>query len=87
MSKNLNLLLQGPSSFSPSKISSLNDYLNLANDFPIKALSSFEFYSVNITQDFSDHAKLSELLNSKEPANLPDFFIGPRCGSIMPWGS
>ena len=87
MSKNLNLLLQGPSSFSPSKISSLNDDLNSANDFPIKALSSFEFYSVNITQDFSDYAKLSELLNSKEPANLPDFFIGPRSGTISPWAS
>ena len=87
MSKNLNLLLQGPSSFSPSKISSLNDDLNSANDFPIKALSSFEFYSVDITQDFSDYAKLSELLNSKKPSNLPDFFIGPRSGTISPWAS
>ena len=87
MSKNLNLLLQGPSSFSPSKIASLNDDLNSANDFPIKALSSFEFYSVDITQDFSDYAKLSELLNSKKPSNLPDFFIGPRSGTISSWAS
>ncbi len=87
MSKNLNLLLQGPSSFSPSKISSLNSDFNLINDSSALELNSFEFYSVDVSQDFSDHAKLIELLKSQEPINLPNFFIGPRSGTISPWAS
>ena len=87
MSKNLNLLLQGPSSFSPSKISSLNSEFNLINDSSALELNSFEFYSVDVSQDFSDHAKLIELLKSQEPINLPNFFIGPRSGTISPWAS
>ena len=87
MSKNLNLLLQGPSSFSPSKISSLNLELNSANDSPIAGLNIYEFYSVDINEDFSDHGKLFELLSSKETINLPNFFIGPRSGTISPWAS
>jgi len=87
VSKNLNLLLQGPSSFSPSKISSLNSDFNLINDSSALELNSFEFYSVDVSQDFSDHAKLIELLRSQEPINLPNFFIGPRSGTISPWAS
>ena len=87
MSKNLNLLLQGPSSFSPSKISSLNSDFNFINDSSALELNSFEFYSVDVSQDFSDHAKLIELLRSQEPINLPNFFIGPRSGTISPWAS
>ena len=87
MSKNLNLLLQGPSSFSPSKISSLSSELNSANDSSITELNIREFYSVDINEDFSDHGKLFELLSSKEPINLPNFFIGPRSGTISPWSS
>ena len=87
MSKNLNLLLQGPSSFSPSKISSLNSDFNLINDSSALELNSFEFYSVDVSQDFSDHAKLIELLKSQEPINFPNFFIGPRSGTISPWAS
>ena len=87
MSKNLNLLLQGPSSFSPSKILSLNHELNSINDSPAIELSCYEFYSIDIAQDFSDHVKLLELLKSKEPTNLPNFFIGPRSGTISPWAS
>ena len=87
MSKNLNLLLQGPSSFSPSKISSLNSDFNLINDSSALELNSFEFYSVDVSQNFSDHAKLIELLNSQEPIKLPNFFIGPRSGTISPWAS
>ena len=87
MSKNLNLLLQGPSSFSPSKISSLSSELNSANDSSIAELKIYEFYSVDINEDFSDHGKLFELLSSKEPINLPNFFIGPRSGTISPWSS
>ena len=87
MSKNLNLLLQGPSSFSPSKISSLKSDLNFENDLKIEELSSYDFYSVDLDQDFSDHLKLLELLNSNEPSNLPNFFIGPRSGTISPWAS
>ena len=87
MSKNLNLLLQGPSSFSPSKISSLNFELNLTNDSPIEELNIYEFYSVDINKDFSDHEKLFELLSSKESVNFPNFFIGPRSGTISPWAS
>ena len=87
MSKNLNLLLQGPSSFSPSKISSLKSDLNLENHFQIEELSGYDFYSVDVTQDFSDHSKLLELLNSSEPSNIPNFFIGPRSGTISPWAS
>ena len=62
MSKNLNLLLQGPSSFSPSKILSLNHELNSINDSSAIELNCYEFYSVDIAQDFSDHVKLLELL-------------------------
>ena len=40
-----------------------------------------------VAQDFSDHVKLLELLKSKEPTNLPNFFIGPRSGTISPWAS
>ena len=87
MSKNFNLLLQGPSSFSPSKISSLNFELNLTNDSPIEELNIYEFYSVDINKDFSDHEKLFELLSSKESVNFPNFFIGPRSGTISPWAS
>ena len=87
MSKNLNLLLQGPSSFSPSKIASLKSDLNSENNFQIDELSSCDFYSVDVSQDFSDHVKLIELLNSSETSNLPNFFIGPRSGTISPWAS
>jgi len=87
VSKNLNLLLQGPPSFSPSKISSLNSEFNLINDEKLIELSSLEFYSLNITKDFSDYSKLFELLNSQETSNLPNFFVGPRPGTISPWAS
>ena len=87
MSKNLHLLLQGPSSFSPSKISSLSSGLNLQNDSQIEELTSYEFYSVDVNQDFSDHSKLKELLCSYETSNLPNFFVGPRSGTISPWAS
>ncbi|MDC0029611.1 phosphoribosylformylglycinamidine synthase [Pseudomonadota bacterium] len=87
MSKNLNLLLQGPSSFSPSKISSLKSDLNLENNFQIEELSGYDFFSVDVSKNFSDHEKLLELLSSSEPSNLPDFFIGPRSGTISPWAS
>ena len=87
MSKNLHLLLQGPSSFSPSKISSLSYGLNLQNDSQIEELTSYEFYSVDVNQDFSDHSKLKELLCSYETSNLPNFFVGPRSGTISPWAS
>ena len=87
MSKNLNLLLQGPSSFSPSKILSLNHEINSINDSQAIELNCHEFYSVDIAQDFSDHVKLLELLKSNEPLNLPNFFIGPRSGTISPWAS
>ena len=87
MSKNLNLLLQGPSSFSPSKISSLKSDLNFENNFQIEELSGYDFFSVDVSKDFSDHEKLLELLSSCEPSNLPDFFIGPRSGTISPWAS
>ena len=75
MSKNLNLLLQGPSSFSPSKILSLNHELNSINDSPAEELNCYEFYSVDIAQDFSDHVKLLELLKSKEPQICPIFLL------------
>ncbi|MDG1061296.1 MAG: phosphoribosylformylglycinamidine synthase, partial [SAR86 cluster bacterium] len=87
MSKNLNLLLQGPSSFSPSKISSLSAEIKLINDNSFIELNSFEFYSVDVSQDFNDHAKLFELLRVDEALNLPDFFIGPRSGTLSPWAS
>ncbi len=87
MSKNFNFLLQGPSSFSPSKISSLNFELNLTNDSPIEELNIYEFYSVDINKDFSDHEKLFELLSSEKSVNFPNFFIGPRSGTISPWAS
>ena len=87
MSKNHNLLLQGPSSFSPSKILSLNSEINSANENSIIELSCLEFYSVNVSQDFSDHVKLLELLSSKESTRLPNFFVGPRSGTISPWAS
>ena len=87
MSKNLNLLLQGPSSFSPSKISSLSAEIKLINNNSFIELNSFEFYSVDVSQDFNDHAKLFELLRADEALNLPDFFIGPRSGTLSPWAS
>ena len=42
---------------------------------------------VDVSQDFFDHSKLLELLNSSEPSNIPNFFIGPRSGTISPWAS
>ena len=87
MSKNLNLLLQGPSSFSPSKISSLSADIKLINNNSSIELNSFEFYSVDVSQGFDDHAKLFELLRADEPHELPSFFIGPRSGTLSPWAS
>ena len=87
MSKNLNLLLQGPSSFSPSKILSLNSEINLLNDSSNIQLRCLEFYSLDVSAVFSDHEKLSELLNCKESSDLPNFFVGPRSGTISPWSS
>ena len=66
MSKNLNLLLQGPSSFSPSKILSLNSEINLLNDSSNIQLRCLEFYLLDVSTVFSDHEKLSELLNCQE---------------------
>ena len=87
MSKNFNLLLQGPSSFSPSKISSLNSEFNLINNKKLIELNSLEFYSLYLAKDFSDYSKLFELLDSQEATNFPDFFVGPRSGTISPWAS
>ncbi len=87
MSKNFNLLLQGPASFSPSKISSLNSKFNLINNKKLIELSSFEFYALNIVKDFSDHSKLFELLDSHIASDSPNFFVGPRSGTISPWAS
>ena len=87
MSKNLNLLLQGPSSFSPSKILSLNSEINLLNDSSNIKLRCLEFYSLDVSEAFSDHEKLSELLNCQESLDLPNFFVGPRSGTISPWSS
>ena len=87
MSKNLNLLLQGPSSFSPSKISSLSADIKLINNNSSIELNSFEFYSVDVSQGFDDHVKLFKLLRVDEPHELPSFFIGPRSGTLSPWAS
>ena len=75
MSKNLNLLLQGPSSFSPSKISSLSADIKLINNNSSIELNSFEFYSVDVSQDFDDHAKLFELLRADEPLSFLVFLL------------
>ena len=61
--------------------------MNSINDSQAIELNCHEFYSVDIAQDFSDHLKLLELLKSNEPSNLPNFFIGPRSGTISPWAS
>ena len=87
MSKNLNLLLQGHSSFSPSKISSQNLQLNKINNLKNLKLSCIEYYALTVTQDFSSHAKLLNLLNAVSQSKTPNFFIGPRAGTISPWSS
>ena len=87
MSKNLNLLLQGHSSFSPSKLSSQNLQLNKINNLKNLKLSCIEYYALTVTQDFSSHAKLLNLLNAVSQSKTPNFFIGPRAGTISPWSS
>ncbi|MDO7750349.1 MAG: hypothetical protein MUP91_00050, partial [SAR86 cluster bacterium] len=64
MSKNLNLLLQGHSSFSPSKISSQNLQLNSINDSKLLHLSCLEYYAVTVDASFTDNSKLFNLLNA-----------------------
>ena len=78
MSKNLYLLLQGPSNFSPSKISSLHLELNQINNNNFEALSFVEFYALTLDKEFSDHSKLLELLNAQEQSESPQFLVGPR---------
>lgn len=87
MSKNLYLLLQGPSNFSPSKISSLHLELNQINNNNFEALSFVEFYALTLDKEFSDHSKLLELLNAQEQSVSPQFLVGPRSGTISPWAS
>jgi phosphoribosylformylglycinamidine synthase len=50
-------------------------------------LRYLEFYSLDVSAVFSDHEKLSELLNCQESSDLPNFFVGPRSGTISPWSS
>ena len=87
MSKNLNLLLQGPSSFSPSKISSLHLELNQINNQSFAGLSCLEYYAITLDKEFSDHSKLLELLSAQEQSISPNFLVGPRSGTISPWAS
>ena len=87
MSKNSNLLLQGPSSFSPSKILSLNSEIKSLNNDSSIELTCIEFYLIFVSEDFSDRNKLFELLNSAEVKSQPNFFIGPRTGTLSPWSS
>ena len=87
MSKNLNLLLQGSSSFSPSKISLQNSQLNQINGLSSLKLSCIEYYAVTMEQEFSSHSKLFELLNAQNQSKIPQFLVGPRAGTISPWSS
>ena len=87
MSKNLNLLLQGPSCFSSSKISSLKIELCNINNLDDLNLSCIEYYAINFDPSFSDNNKLLELLNAKEESRFPNLLIGPRSGTISPWSS
>ena len=77
MSKNLNLLFQGHSIFSPSKVSSQNLKLNQSNNLQNLKLTCMEYYSVTAQQDFTDHSTLLNLLNATEQSQAPHFFIGP----------
>ena len=87
MSKNLNLLLQGHSSFSPSKISLQNAQLNNLNDSQHFELTCLEYYAVSVDESFSDNSKLLNLLNAATQSVSPHFFIGPRAGTLSPWSS
>ena len=87
MSKNLNLLLQGHSSFSPSKISSQNSQLNSINDSKLLHLSCLEYYAVTVDESFTGHSKLLNLLNAANQSKSPHFLIGPRRGTLSPWSS
>ena len=87
MSKNLNLLLQGHSSFSPSKISSQNLQLNNINDSKLLHLSCLEYYAVTVDESFTDNPKLFNLLNASNQSEFPHFLIGPRRGTLSPWSS
>ncbi len=87
MSKNLNLLLQGHSSFSPSKISSQNSQLNIINDSHNLKLNCVEYYAVTINESFADHSKLLNLLNAANQSKSAHFLIGPRKGTFSPWSS
>ena len=87
MSKNLNLLLQGHSSFSPSKISLQNAQLNNLNDSQHFDLTCLEYYAVSVDESFSDNSKLLNLLNAATQSASPHFFIGPRAGTLSPWSS
>ena len=87
MSKNLNLLLQGHSSFSPSKISSQNLQLNSINDSKLLHLSCLEYYAVTVDESFTDNSKLFNLLNAADQSEFPHFLIGPRRGTLSPWSS
>ena len=87
MSKNLNLLLQGHSSFSPSKISSQNSQLNIINDSHNLKLNCLDYYAVTIDESFADHSKLLNLLNAANQSKSPHFLIGPRKGTFSPWSS
>ena len=60
MSKNLNLLLQGPSCFSSSKISSLKIELCNINNLDDLNLSRIEYYAINFDPLFSDNNKLTD---------------------------
>tara|TARA_B110000305_G_scaffold241289_1_gene314797 strand:+ start:25 stop:3882 length:3858 start_codon:yes stop_codon:yes gene_type:complete len=87
VSKNLNLLLQGHSSFSPFKISSQSSQFCKSNHLPAFNLSCSNYYAVTVDQDFSSHTKLLRLLSATKQSQLPHFLIGPRAGTISPWSS
>ena len=87
MSKNLNLLLQGHSSFSPSRISFQNSQLNSTNNSKNLKLTCLEYYAVTVNESFSSHSKLLSLLNAANQSDSPQFFIGPRKGTLSPWSS
>jgi len=87
VSKNLKLLLQGPSSFSTSQADLLQQKCNQINQVSGITLSCHDFIMVVVDEHFSSQAQLLQLLKSDVTLASPQFFVGPRAGMVSPWSS
>lgn len=80
------IFLQGNTAFSRSNEERQQSRLSSILDLQIKDFEIKEFFLIQ-SKNSLDKDKICEILNAQDLDLIPNFFIGPRVGTISPWSS